>query len=163
MDFIKTAGIAGMIGPQLEEAKANYYFSPSELVFLAGVMMKDYVIAGSWPKDAKPIPDDIYEKYTVNPPEGMLRGADENGNPCWVDAPPPTQEELGALASRKKDRLMQRAESIIAPLERAARLDIATQAEKMALAQWETYSVMVNRIDVRKAPDIAWPEVPNVA
>jgi len=48
-------------------------------------------------------------------------------------------------------------------LARAARLDIATQAEKMALAQWETYSVMVNRIDVRKAPDIAWPEVPNVA
>ncbi|HEI8721960.1 TPA: tail fiber assembly protein [Serratia marcescens] len=163
MNINKKTEDGSMIGPHLEETKANYYFSPSELVFLAGVMKKDYVIAGSWPKDAKPVLDAVYERYTANPPEGMLRGANENGEPCWIKAPPPTQEELSVLASRKKDRCMQQAESVIAPLARAARLGIATEGEKTALMQWETYSVMVNRVDVSKAPDIDWPEVPSVA
>ncbi|WP_432416153.1 tail fiber assembly protein [Serratia marcescens] len=163
MNINKTTEDADMVGPHLEETKANYYFSPSELVFLAGVMKKDYVIAGSWPQDAKPIPDALYERYAVNPPEGMLRGADVNGDPCWLKAPPPTKDELSALASRKKDRCMQQAESRIAPLARAARLGIATEREKTALTQWETYSVLLNRIDPAAAPDIAWPEVPGVA
>ncbi|EIC5302232.1 tail fiber assembly protein, partial [Salmonella enterica subsp. enterica serovar Javiana] len=49
------------------------------------------------------------------------------------------------------------AESVIAPLARAVKRNIATDEEIKQLEAWELYSVMVNRVDTAN-PD--WPEKP---
>ncbi|WP_113633122.1 tail fiber assembly protein [Pectobacterium peruviense] len=58
------------------------------------------------------------------------------------------------LATRKAD-----ATSRITELTYAVNLDIATDAEKTALAAWQKYTVLLNRIDVN-ATDIDWPMAP---
>ena len=66
-----------------------------------------------------------------------------------------------AEAERKKATLMADAEAAIAPLKRAVKYNMATDAEKASLEQWEVYSVLLSRVDTSKAPDITWPEKPS--
>ncbi|EBX6950859.1 tail fiber assembly protein, partial [Salmonella enterica subsp. enterica] len=68
-----------------------------------------------------------------------------------------TPEELVAQAEARKAELLAEAESVIAPLARAVKLNIATDEEIKRLEAWELYSVMVNRVDTA-SPD--WPDVP---
>lgn len=51
------------------------------------------------------------------------------------------------------------ATSRINELTYAVNLDIATDAEKAALTEWQTYAVLLSRIDVNAAK-IDWPEAP---
>ncbi|WCG84486.1 tail fiber assembly protein [Pectobacterium sp. A5351] len=59
------------------------------------------------------------------------------------------------LASRKAA-----ATSRINELTYAVNLDIATDEEKAALTVWQTYAVLLSRVDVNSA-DINWPTVPD--
>ncbi len=68
-----------------------------------------------------------------------------------------TEAELIQQSERKKSQLLAEAEAIIAPLERAVRLDIATDEERQLLEAWEIYSVNVNRVDTSN-PE--WPGKP---
>ena len=70
-----------------------------------------------------------------------------------------TQAELVEQAERKKSSLLAEAMAVIAPLERAVKLDIATSDEIASLEVWERYSVMVNRVDTSK-PE--WPTPPDI-
>ncbi|EAO1206223.1 tail fiber assembly protein [Salmonella enterica] len=65
-----------------------------------------------------------------------------------------------AAAEIKKAKLMAEASAVIAPLERAVKLGIATDEEVRSLEAWELYSVLLSRIDTSTAPDIAWPDKP---
>ncbi|MDS1913348.1 MULTISPECIES: tail fiber assembly protein [Enterobacter] len=65
-----------------------------------------------------------------------------------------------AEAERKKATLMSDAEAAIAPLKRAVKYNMATDAEKASLEQWEVYSVLLSRVDTSLAPDIEWPVKP---
>ncbi|MDE9577143.1 tail fiber assembly protein, partial [Citrobacter portucalensis] len=67
--------------------------------------------------------------------------------------------ELVEQAERKKSSLLAEAMAVIAPLERAVKLDIATSDEIASLEVWERYSVMVNRVDTSK-PE--WPTTPDI-
>ncbi|EGI3619721.1 tail fiber assembly protein, partial [Salmonella enterica] len=57
----------------------------------------------------------------------------------------------------RKAELLAEAESVIAPLARAVKLNIATDEEIKRLEAWELYSVLVSRVDT-KNPD--WPDKP---
>ncbi|MBG6243262.1 MAG: tail fiber assembly protein [Candidatus Symbiopectobacterium sp. Dall1.0] len=72
----------------------------------------------------------------------------------------PTQGELVAKAKFKKASLMRDATNVIAPLQDAVDFDLATEAERAQLIAWKTYRVLLNRVDMSKAPDIEWPEQP---
>jgi len=72
----------------------------------------------------------------------------------------PSRESLIAFAEAEKTSRLEEAESEITLLERAARLNIATESEKEALNKWEIYSVLLSRVDTALAPDIEWPEKP---
>ncbi|MGP0904944.1 tail fiber assembly protein, partial [Serratia sp. CY76391] len=52
-------------------------------------------------------------------------------------------------------RLLSEAEDVIRPLERAVKLDMATDAEKAKLDAWERYSVELSRVDVDNP---VWPD-----
>lgn len=71
-----------------------------------------------------------------------------------------TADELIAQAQAKKASLLDEASAVIAPLERAVKYGVATDAEKAKLEEWERYSIELNRVDASQAPDIAWPEKP---
>ncbi|EID2818833.1 tail fiber assembly protein, partial [Escherichia coli] len=68
-----------------------------------------------------------------------------------------TAEELQLQAENRKARLLADAESVILPLERAVRLNMATEEERTRLEAWERYSVLVSRVDPTN-PE--WPEMP---
>lgn len=68
-----------------------------------------------------------------------------------------TAEELQQQAENRKARLLADAESVILPLERAVRLNMATDEERSRLETWERYSVLVSRVDPAN-PE--WPEMP---
>ncbi|HCN1305768.1 TPA: tail fiber assembly protein, partial [Escherichia coli] len=60
-------------------------------------------------------------------------------------------------AESQKAALLSEAESVIQPLERAVRLNMATDEERARLESWERYSVLVSRVD---PVNPEWPEMP---
>ncbi|CAD5705786.1 phage tail protein [Escherichia coli] len=107
---------------------------------------------------------------TINP-EGLSvvevsditanRRADNNGNWMFLDGKVVkreyTKQELQQQAELQKSALLSEAESVIQPLERAVRLNMATNEERARLESWERYSVLVSRVDTAK-PE--WPQKP---
>ncbi len=107
---------------------------------------------------------------TINP-EGLSvvevsditanRRADNNGNWMFLDGKVVkreyTKQELQQQAELQKAALLSEAESVIQPLERAVRLNMATNEERARLESWERYSVLVSRVDTAK-PE--WPQKP---
>lgn len=65
-----------------------------------------------------------------------------------------------AVAENKKSQLMADANAAIAPLERAVKLEMATDEEAEKLNAWERYSVLLSRVKPEDGPDIDWPEKP---
>ncbi|GEH40416.1 phage tail fiber assembly protein [Escherichia coli O145:H28] len=68
-----------------------------------------------------------------------------------------TAEELQQQVENQKARLLADAESVIQLLERAVRLNMATDEDHSRLEAWERYSVLVSRVDTAK-PE--WPQKP---
>ncbi|MCN1786950.1 tail fiber assembly protein [Escherichia coli] len=107
---------------------------------------------------------------TINP-EGLSvvevsditanRRADNNGNWMFLDGKVVkreyTKQELQQQAELQKSALLSEAESEIQPLERAVRLNMATNEERARLESWERYSVLVSRVDTAN-PE--WPQKP---
>lgn len=79
----------------------------------------------------------------------------------WGEVQPfqPTEKASVEPASgmKTKAELMSNAEAVIAPLARAVKYDIATDAEKAALEAWERYTVLLSRVDVGNP---VWPDTP---
>ncbi|HEB9031318.1 TPA: tail fiber assembly protein [Escherichia coli] len=107
---------------------------------------------------------------TINP-EGLSvvevsditanRRADNNGNWMFLDGKVVkreyTKQELQQQAELQKATLLSEAESVIQSLERAVRLNMATNEERARLESWERYSVLVSRVDTAN-PE--WPQKP---
>ncbi|MCN6425919.1 tail fiber assembly protein, partial [Escherichia coli] len=61
-----------------------------------------------------------------------------------------TADEQQQQAELQKAALLSEAESVIQQLERAVRLNMATDEERTRLEAWERYSVLVSRVDTAK-------------
>ena len=68
-----------------------------------------------------------------------------------------TDAERQQQAEVRKSTLLAEAEALIQPLERAVRLNMATDEERSRLEAWDRYSVLVSRVDPAN-PE--WPEIP---
>lgn len=112
------------------------------------------------PEGSIEIDDETFAEYVQIPPTNKMRGPDENGFPSWVDAPKPTKEEYVLQAEYKKSEEMAKIAPIIAPLQDAVDLDMATDEELAQLNAWKKYRVLLNRVDTSTAPDIKWPPAP---
>lgn len=139
------------------------YFSASTPGFISAAWKEDGTYTdATWPEDAVLLTDDEVKTFwRQNPPEGQQIG-NIDGRPAWVDIPPPTQEQLVATADQQKVSLRATADRVIAPLQDAVDLDMATDNEKATLTAWRTYRVFLNRVDTSTAPDITWPEKPAI-
>lgn len=144
----------------------NYYFSAKENAFYPVDAIESYKKAGTLPDDIVLVNDDLYITYAAElTPEGKYRGVGADGLPCWLDmsVQPISPEEAITMADNEKTRLLDVATAAIAPLQDAVDLDMATDEERALLTGWKKYRVELSRIDTNAAPDIDWPEVPNVA
>lgn len=74
--------------------------------------------------------------------------------------PPISKEQLMTEAEQQKQSLLSEASNILAPLQDAVDLDMATDEEKVQLTAWKKYRVLLNRVDTSTAPDIEWPLKP---
>lgn len=141
--------------------ESHYYFSATTNMFYPEVLKQDYINAGSFPEDAKPVEECVYQEFVANlAPAGKMRIVGEDGMPAWADIPPPTQEELTQQAEYEKQKRLQEAAKIIAPLQDAVDLGMATEDEIKALNAWKLYRVQVNRVDTTNPENINWPEKP---
>ncbi|EOZ1453359.1 tail fiber assembly protein [Enterobacter bugandensis] len=76
----------------------------------------------------------------------------------------PNTAMLAQFAENQKKQYIDKASRVIAPLQDAVDLGIASKEEITLLTDWKKYRVLLSRVDTSKAPDIEWPEVPdNVA
>ncbi|CAB5587809.1 Caudovirales tail fibre assembly protein [Providencia rettgeri] len=74
--------------------------------------------------------------------------------------PPVSKEQLIQEAEQRKQSLLTEAAEVIAPLQYAVDLNMATEEEKVSLTAWKKYSVLLNRVDTSTEPDIEWPVKP---
>ncbi|AJJ61014.1 tail assembly chaperone gp38 [Yersinia pseudotuberculosis] len=117
----------------------------------------------TWPGDAVLLSDKESDKYwKVTPAGGKVLGS-VSGRPAWVDIPPITIDELIYCAVQNKRVRKEVADSEIDWRQDAVDAEEASKKEISELAAWKKYRVALMRIDISKAPDINWPESPNVA
>lgn len=135
----------------------KYYYSADSNVFIPTELVQEYLNARTFPEDAVLIADEISEAFLQLAPQGKMRVAGEDGMPAWVDIPPLTQEKQIEIAGIKCTQLRQVADSEVEWRQDAVDADIATDAEKKALAEWKTYRVLLMRVDTA-AP--VWPVAP---
>ncbi len=139
----------------------NYLYSRKTGGFYPLLLQSDYQHSpAGLPDDAVMISQAQHQSLFSGVAEGKVIIADAAGYPQLADPPPPPQEELVAAARAEKAQLMQTASEALAPLQDAADLGMAAEAEKSQLHAWKTYRVQLSRVDVRSAPAINWPQVP---
>lgn len=140
------------------------FYSATTNGFYPYALIDDYTSAGNWPEDAVEITERWYSYLLEGQSVGKVIIANEYGSPELSDPPLPTEKELIAQAETNKSFLMTKANEVLAPLQDALDLGLATNEEKELLFAWKTYRVLLNRVDTSAAPQIVWPRVPeNVA
>ncbi|RRZ90938.1 tail fiber assembly protein [Erwinia sp. 198] len=139
----------------------NYFYSKKTNGFYPEIMKADYESSpDGWPDDAVVVSEESYNKLYEGQAHGKIITADNDGNPILIDPPGPTTGQLIALAEEQRGNLLAEATIAIAPLQDAVELDEATDEEKVQLAAWKKYRILLNRLNVNTAPDIIWPEKP---
>lgn len=119
----------------------------------------DTAINTDIPEDAVDMTDDEWAAMLDGQAAGQIIEAGSDGKPMLTERVL-TAGEITAQTEAKKRGLRAVADSTITPLQDAADLDIATEAETAALAAWKQYRVLLNRVDTSTAPDISWPVQP---
>lgn len=142
---------------------SHYVFSPSQNMFYPLALKADYERAQTWPVDGVEVDDAVYREFAAgDSPQGKVRIVGAKGLPEWGDLPQQGKEELTAQREIKKAQLIQTAAATIAPLQDAADLGIATEAETTQLLAWKKYRVLVSRVDTSIVEDTDWPVSPDV-
>ncbi|EBG2415196.1 tail fiber assembly protein [Salmonella enterica] len=104
-------------------------------------------------------PGPLPEHVTTLPPDGEYRKWD--GEKWVVDAEAERNALIAEAAARKKS-LLQQAGEVIATLQDAVDLGMATKEEEQRLVAWKKYRVLLSRINPEDAPDIVWPVAPEM-
>jgi len=76
-------------------------------------------------------------------------------------APVVETENAVLVAKAMHAILMDEASNVIAPLQDAVDINMATDEEIARLAEWKKYRVLLSRVNMQDAPDIAWPVKPS--
>ncbi|WP_108449104.1 hypothetical protein [Halomonas sp. BN3-1] len=78
---------------------AEIFYSAAHNTFFPERFYDEYVASGLWPKDAVKVTKEEWKVYGESePPDGYLRGTDENGKPAWVPIPPASINDLATQA-----------------------------------------------------------------
>ncbi|HBK1057804.1 TPA: tail fiber assembly protein [Salmonella enterica] len=141
---------------------ANYAFSPVFKTFYSYLWKSEFEISGTWPADAVDVTDEVFNTYSVNPPEGMALGMGPDNLPCWVSPPPLTKEEQIEAAESEKQRRIDDANAYINGKQwpGKAALGRLKGDELSQYNLWLDYLDLLDVVDTSTAPDIEWPVKP---
>jgi len=103
---------------------------------------------------------EIPEGYTTIKPTSEFDVWD--GEKWVLDAEKQHQHDINVATSQKK-QLLSDVNEQISYLQDAVDADIATDAEKSLFATLKKYRVLLNRIDVNQAPNINYPDKPQLS
>lgn len=153
----------GLILPSVGLQQDTNMYAYSNGFFYPLSMQDDYEAAKSWPDSFVEVSEEVYLKFTVNQPQGKMRGTDVEGMPCWVDAPPPTKEELIQALQIERQQLLTQADDVMRDWRTELMLDEISETDKSKLSAWMAYKNEVKSVDVLTAPDkVVWPASPEV-
>ncbi|WP_105197515.1 tail fiber assembly protein [Escherichia albertii] len=143
---------------------SNYYFSRTTLAFYPVDMLELYRSYDSLPDDITPVSDEIFLTYSGTPPEGKARGANDDGQPKWVDILPMAPEEAMLLATAQKQNLIDTANEYMNSKQWPGKAAIGRlKGEELAQYNlWLDYLDALELVDTSSAPDIEWPTPPAV-
>ncbi|HIB8991130.1 TPA: tail fiber assembly protein [Citrobacter braakii] len=135
----------------------NYFYSASQNVFIAN---GSQLLETSEFSDAVSVSDDVFNEFFKSVFDGMRRVGGIDGMPAWENIPPPTEEEIKAIAivsaEQKKARLIAEAMNTISLWQTELQLGIISDDDKTSLIAWMKYIQALNSIDTSTAPDIEW-------
>ncbi|NUL36314.1 tail fiber assembly protein [Kosakonia sacchari] len=142
----------------------NYYFSATTNMFYPDLLLNEYKATNSLPDDVKKVSTDDFELYAGTPPAGKMRVPGEGGLPEWGDIPPPTQDELIALATNEKQQRVDAANGFMNSKQwpGKAALGRLKDEDLTQYGEWLDYLDLLDAVDVSLAPQVQWP-VPPVA
>ncbi|MFJ5855356.1 tail fiber assembly protein [Enterobacter cancerogenus] len=135
----------------------TYFYSAMTNAFYASSLLSDYEGAGTLPDDISEISAQWYEHLISGQAMGKEISSNEYNQPVLSEPPPPTPQELRAVAEGKKSQLMRETGEAIAILQDAVDLGISTEEENELLLALRSYRVLVSRVDVDNP---VWPEKP---
>ena len=141
----------------------TYLYDASTNAFYPLILQADYESSGTWPEHGVEVDDDTFASFQ-NPPAGKMRAPDSNGNPSWVDIPPPTKEDLIAAAENERQSRIDAANDFMNRKQWPGKVAIG-RLKGDELAQynlWLDYLEALEAVDTSSAPDINWPVPPVV-
>lgn len=91
----------------------DIYWSPSMKGFYPAKLRPVYERNGSWPDDARPVPDHVFRAFSGAPPKpGQRRGCGADLMPVWEDDMSRLSEREGRVIMAQK-RLLQARETVL--------------------------------------------------
>lgn len=140
-----------------------YQYSPSTNSFYPDDLLSVYEDAGTLPNDLVPVDEDVFREFTATPEPGKMRVAGSDGLPAWGDIPPPTHEELLAIAEQVRQQLLTRADAVMLDWRTELMLGEISDANRAKLSAWMAYKNEVKAVDVTTYPEhVNWPVPPEV-
>jgi hypothetical protein len=133
----------------------EYVWSPSTAGFYPIAEKERLTAAGTWPDDGVGLTGEEYSALFPAPPGKYIDSL--NGRPQWVDMPPPSKEQLIAMAENERAAKRSVADNEISWRQDAVDAGMATDEETAALAAWKKYRVLLMRVDTAKP---VWPTPP---
>lgn len=135
---------------------SKYLYDSVTNSFYPFSMQEDYEAVGQWPEKGVEINETVFKEF-LTPPDGKVRGADEEGNPVWLDKPVPSDEEVVRANSLARDSLLSDAKSKMFLPQTKLLLGKASASEKLLLTKWIEYTDALDTVDLSNP---VWPEVP---
>ncbi|ENT8175278.1 tail fiber assembly protein [Escherichia coli] len=140
-----------------------YQYSPSTNSFYPDDLLSVYEEAGTLPNDLIPVSEDVFREFTATPEPGKVRVAGSDGLPAWGDIPPPTHEELIAIAEQVRQQLLAHADAVMLDWRTELMLGEISDANRAKLSAWLAYKNDVKAVDVATDPEhVNWPVPPEV-
>ncbi|EBU5873097.1 tail fiber assembly protein [Salmonella enterica] len=134
----------------------SYIYDASTNAFYALALMSEYKKSGIWPDNGVRVTSEQHRRLMAGQSEGNVISADAEGNPVLT----PALIDYVAIAADERDKLMASATARINQLVEAQDDDDITADELSELTALREYRTKLRRLDLRYAPDVEWPPLP---
>ncbi|EAS2404979.1 tail fiber assembly protein [Salmonella enterica] len=134
----------------------SYIYDASTNSFYALALMSEYKKSGIWPDNGVRVTNEQHRRLMAGQSEGNVISADAEGNPVLT----PALIDYVAIAADERDKLMASATARINQLVEAQDDGDITADELSELTALREYRTKLRRLDLRYAPDVEWPPLP---
>ncbi|QGR67045.1 tail fiber assembly protein [Yersinia intermedia] len=138
----------------------KYLYDAVTNAFYPLAMQEDYEAAGMWPKIGVEVDEDLFASFQ-NPAPGKIRVPGKDGYPAWGDIPPPSDDQLLAMAEAEKQSRIADANDYMNSKQwpGKAAMGRLKVSEKAQYNLWLDYLDALEAVDTSTVPDV-WPLAP---